>query len=101
MFLHIFSLLEPVTSSASFVLFPTGETGKINLCDSENLTEAVIAEQAGTEPIWMLWSSSRKKGRKMNTDAKLEKSMDRMSMDREKDGSEWLSQKRQSKEDTL
>ena len=58
-FLHIFSLLEPVTSGTSFVLFPTGETGKINLCDSENLTEVVIAEQAGTEPIWMLWSSSR------------------------------------------
>lgn len=81
--------------------------GKINLCDSENLTEAVIAEQAGTKPIWMLWSSSRipcVKDRKMKTDAKLEKSMDRMSMDREKDGSEWLSQKyekRQSKEDAV
>lgn len=40
----------------------------------------------------------------MKTDAKLEKSVDRMSMDREKDGSEWLSQKyekRQSKEDTV
>lgn len=40
----------------------------------------------------------------MKTDAKLEKSMDRMSMDREKDGSEGLSQKyekRQSKEDTV